>query len=202
MDLDALLLRDGLDATTRCLVIAKVAIWPAAWPRFVETLGRARALGCPRAAMEETLLQATLFYGFPRIVSAFEQLANTWPADAPPGGGGLPAAQQAAAGRALFAAIYGRNEAAVRALLASFHGEFHDFVLESAYGRILTRPGLPPALRELLAVGALAIMDQPPQLLAHARGALAFGASRAQVREVMVTAVGDSPTVGALLERL
>ena len=28
---------------------------------------------------------------------------------------------------------------AVHALLASFHQEFHDFVLQAAYGRILTR---------------------------------------------------------------
>jgi alkylhydroperoxidase/carboxymuconolactone decarboxylase family protein YurZ len=202
MDLDALLLRPDLDRGTRCLVLAEAAIWPADWPRFGEVLGRARAGGCPRADVVETLLQATLFYGFPRIVSAFEHLAATWPADAPQTGGGLPPAQQAAAGRALFAAIYGRNEPAVRDLLASFHGEFHDFVLESAYGRILSRPGLPALTRELLAVGALAVLDQQPQLLAHARGALAFGATRAQVREVVVTAVGESPSITALLQRL
>src|SRR5436189_4419470 len=117
MDLDALFRRPGLDAPTRCLVLAKITIWPAAWPRFVEVLGRARASGCPRAAVEETLLQGTLFYGFPRIVSAFEHLARVWPTDVAPTGGGLPADRQAAAGRALFATIYGRNDPAVRGLL-------------------------------------------------------------------------------------
>ena len=49
-------------------------------------------------------------------------------------------------------------------MLASFHREFHDFVLEAAYGRILTRPGLDAGTRELLAVTALASLDQKPQL--------------------------------------
>jgi alkylhydroperoxidase/carboxymuconolactone decarboxylase family protein YurZ len=91
----------------------------------------------------------------------------------------------------------------VRGLLASFHGEFHDFVLEAAYGRILARPGLSPLRRELLAVGLLAAQDQQRQFLAHARGALAFGAQRTQLREVLATVFGaDAPAVDDWLARV
>lgn len=202
MSFQLLLSRPGLAVGTRHLIAAKAAIWSADWSRFGEVLPSARANGVPRADLEETLLQATLFYGFPRVVSAFDALGRDWPAATPPVGGALPQPDQAAAGRRLFAQIYGRNDAAVRAMLASFHGEFHDFVLEAAYGRVLTRPGLSPQLRELLAAGALAVMQQIPQFIAHARGALTFGASRVELREALITAMTDERAADELLVRV
>jgi AhpD family alkylhydroperoxidase len=140
-----------------------------------------------------------LFCGFPRVVTAFEQLGQAWPVPEPPHGGGLPAGERTAAGHALFAAIYGKNDAPVRAMLRRCHGEFHDFVLEAAYGRILARPGLPPHTRELLAVAALAAQGQERQFVAHARGALGFGSTRDELREVLVTVFGDAEDVGTWL---
>jgi alkylhydroperoxidase/carboxymuconolactone decarboxylase family protein YurZ len=196
MDLAALLNRPGLAAADRLLVVAGAAIWRGDWRTLVDAAVAARAQPVMRAELEECLLQAVLFCGFPRVVTAFEQLAAAWPAASPPSGGGVPAAERRSAGAALFAAIYGKNDDAVRSLLASFHGEFHDFVLEAAYGRILARPGLTPLRRELLAVGLLAAQDQQRQFLAHARGALAFGAQRTQLREVLATVFGaDAPAV-------
>lgn len=202
MQLAALLARPGLPIPLRLLVIAKVAIWSADWPRFEAAARELAHGGAPRSDAEEMLLQAVLFYGFPRVVTAFERLASAWPATVPPSGGALPRDEQAAAGSALFAAIYDRNDAAVRAMLRRHHGELHDFVLEVAYGRVLARPGLPPLTRELLAVGALAALDQIPQLLAHARGALRFGADRVAVREAVVCALGDTVRVDELLGRV
>ena len=201
MDLELLLARPGLDRCTRLLVLVQVAIWPADWPRLDAVLHTARSDGLPRTAFEEALLQATLFFGFPRAVSAFERLQTAWPAP-PPAGGGVPAERRLAAGRELFAAIYGRNDPGVRELLASFHREFHDFVLESAYGRILARPGLDARTRELLAVGALAALGQVPQLVAHGRGALAFGATPLAVREAIVCALGDEARAQELARRI
>jgi alkylhydroperoxidase/carboxymuconolactone decarboxylase family protein YurZ len=202
-DLSPLLARPGLDRGTRLLVLSQVAIGPADWALFDAVLAAARRERLARGDFEEALLQATLFFGFPRLVSAFERLAAAWPADAPTTAGGeVPTERRAAAGRALFAAIYGRNDATVRAHLRALHAEFHDFVLEAAYGRILARPGLPPRTRELLAVGALAALRQVPQLVAHARGALGFGAARDEVRESIVCALGDVPEVDDLVRRI
>lgn len=197
MDLDELLARDGLPATTRRLVLTIVAAWRGDHARLADCARRGRDHGQPRADFEETLLQAVLFAGFPRVVSAFETLATAWPTTEPPTGGALPPADQAAAGNALFAAIYGRNTDAVHGMLRSFHGEFHDFVLEAAYGRILARPGLPPKERELLAVGVLAAQDQRRQFVAHARGAVNFGATAAELGEVLWSVFSDPAQVAS-----
>lgn len=202
MALDDLLVRDGLEPRLRLLVIASAAIWRGDWPQLTACAHSAQARRQPRADFEETLLQAVLFAGFPRVVTAFEVLAFAWPSATAPAGGALPRDQQVAAGRALFAAIYGRNEATVDAMLRGFHAEFHAFVLEAAYGRVLTRPGLEPRVRELLAIGMLAAQDQPRQFVGHARGALHFGATRTELREVLVTALPDPQAAESWLRRV
>lgn len=184
------------------LVQLGASVWRGDWLGLERTALAAKTAMVPRADAEEVLLQAVLFCGFPRVVTAFEALGNAWPAEHAPHGGALPQEEQASAGRALFAAIYGRNDEAVRAMLAGYHQEFHDFVLEAAYGRILARPGLPPRERELIAVGTLAAMDQLRQFVAHARGALQFGSSPAELREVLALVLGESPQVDAWLQRV
>jgi alkylhydroperoxidase/carboxymuconolactone decarboxylase family protein YurZ len=199
--LAAMVDRPGLPPAERVLLLAAVAVVEAAWERLAECCALARARGWSRAGFEETLLQAVLFCGFPRVVTAFETLADAWPCAAAPSGGALPAAGQRDAGLRLFDAIYGDNAAGVRDLLRSFHGELHDFVIEAAYGRVLARPGLPTRMRELLAVASLAALDQTPQLVAHARGALRFGATAGEVREAAACAL-PSESLDLLLARV
>jgi 4-carboxymuconolactone decarboxylase len=191
MSLDALLHRPGLAPGTRLLIVVAVAIWRTAWSELRSAVGAARGRGQDRRDLEETLLQCVLFCGFPRVVTAFEHLNEAWPVSSPPAGGGLPGDRQVAAGRALFATIYGRNDPAVREMLQRAHGELHDFVLEAAYGRILTRPHLDGRTREILAVALLAAQDQAPQFRGHAKGARNFGATDEELHEAVITAFGD-----------
>ena len=200
--LDTLLERPGLPIDERLLIAAKCAIAPGAWDRLAECVRAGRERELDRALLDETLLQALLFFGFPRIVTAFEVLQREWPAEAPPSGGALPVELQAAAGSRLFDQIYAKNSDRVRAMLASFHQEFHDFVLSAAYGRILTRPGLTERQRELLATGALQALGQVPQLVAHARGALTFGATETEVREAIFTADPDEARADEAMRRI
>lgn len=202
MELDAMLDRDGLAPGLRLLVHAGICTARAQWDSLAHTCAVARDRGVPRGELEETLLQGVLFFGFPRSVTAFETLLRTWPTECGPRGGGLPRDDWPAAGHALFDAIYDRNAPAVHAMLESCHGEFHDFVIEAAYGRVLSRPGLDPRRRELIAVGALAALDQTPQLVAHARGARRFGATQDELREALVTALGAVPEVDDHLRRI
>jgi 4-carboxymuconolactone decarboxylase len=174
------------DETLRHLARITAAIGPADWTDLNAAVGHARSAGVERSDLEETLLQATLFFGFPRIVSAFEELGRAWPApahEADPGP--VPEAERRQRGRDLFARIYDHNDKSVRQMLRGFHPEFCDFVLEAAYGRVLARPGLDPRTRELLAVTALAVLRQRPQLVAHARGAARFGADRNAIEDAM-----------------
>lgn len=190
-ELETLLARRGLEPGLRILTFATAAIARGDWTRLEHAVALAERTGEPRTGFEECLLQGVLFFGFPRIVSAFEVLCRAWPANGAPTGGGLEPEHQRQAGRALFDAIYDHNAPAVHAMLRGFHAELHDFVLESAYGRILSRPAMSPRDRELLAVAGLAALDQIPQLVAHARGARRFGASDTEIREALVSALGD-----------
>lgn len=200
--LDQLLDRDGLAPGLRLLVLTTTSTARADWDALGAVVREARRRGMPRVELEETLLQGVLFFGFPRSVSAFEILVQEWPVDDPPAGGGLPRHEWHDAGTRLFDSIYDKNAAAVHAMLRGFHGEFHDFVLESAYGRVLSRPGLDARRREILAVASLAVLDQAPQLVAHARGARRFGADDAELRETLLTALGDVPEVAQHMRRL
>jgi len=53
------------------------------------------------------------------------------------------------------------------------------------YGKVLGRPGLDLATRELCIAGLLAVLQAPPQLYSHLRGALNAGASRDDVEEAL-----------------
>ncbi|MEZ5966049.1 MAG: carboxymuconolactone decarboxylase family protein [Planctomycetota bacterium] len=198
-----LLARPGLDPDLRVIVCAQAAACCGDWPRFERVLAAARDRGCCRDSVAEGLLQGVLFYGFPRSITAFEALNSAWPSEHPPQGGTLPEADQPAAGRALFDAIYGKNAVAVADMLARGHGELRAFVLDVAYGRILTRPALPPRTREIVATAVLAAMQQTPQMVAHGRGALHFGATANELREALYTCLApDVASVDACVAKI
>tara|TARA_R110002096_G_scaffold4569_13_gene21731 strand:+ start:1444 stop:2067 length:624 start_codon:yes stop_codon:yes gene_type:complete len=193
MQFAGMLARDGLTKDLRILIGAAVATWHANWPDVTAWVEIARQRADQRQDLEETLLQCILFCGFPRAITAFEHLANGWPAEQPPSGGGLPVEQRTPAGDELFRSIYGKNDAAVRAMLVGYHQELHDFVLEAAYSRILTRPQLTAKKRELIAVAVLAAQGQKRQFAGHARGAKHLGATVEELREALVTTFGAEP---------
>ena len=201
MALDDLLARPGLPPTERLLVRIKALLWPGRWDELRDCFARAREAGVTRRQVEEALLQGILFCGFPRSIHGFGVLAEAWPAASEPAGGGLATADQPAAGREFFAAIYGKNSDTVQAMLKGYHGELHDFVLDVAYGRVMARPGLEPRVRELLAVGVLALLGQTRLVISHGRGALHFGADDVQVYEAIYTATEDD-TRARQLQRL
>lgn len=61
-----------------------------------------------------------------------------------------------------------------------------DFLMESVWGGILSRPGLNRRDRELITVAALTALDKPRELEYHVNGALAAGLSRQEIIEVIV----------------
>ncbi len=202
LDLDGWLERRGLSRAERVLLAAMASIAAADWQLLAHCIHAGRRERLERRLLEETLLQAVLFFGFPRAVTAFGELDREWPRAGTADNEALPAEQQPTAGRALFDRIYGDRSAAVRAMLRSHHPELHDFVLTAAYGRILTRPGLTSRQRELLAVTALQATDQVPQLIAHARGALHCGADEHEVREAMLGGGAPPHLADAHLHRI
>jgi 4-carboxymuconolactone decarboxylase len=153
--------------------------------------------GEPDRRWREAILQVHLFAGVPRQVESAAILEAV-------GGLGAPAAEEIEAskeaserGRALFERIYADDSGPVRAMLARGHPEFERWVLEHAYGRVLSRPGLAPDRRELLAVVALAALGQERQLASHARGARRCGATAAELSEAL-EAVADLADAGRI----
>ncbi len=186
--------RAGLPHRLRALLLAQAATGAPDHDFLHHVCGAAQGPQCQaggsnRAEFSELLLQSALFFGFPRAISGFRVLDLAWPKDETSSVPLLaePIAEPAREdrGQELFAAIYGKNNTTVRAMLQGFHPVFHDFVINEAYGRILARPELPSVERELIAVAGLALQDQVPQLIAHGRGAIAFGASTEAVREAI-----------------
>ena len=169
-------------------------------------LRRGAPAGEPDRGWRETLLQAHLFAGFPKVVEALAVLGSEGGLGAPepeelepgspgPSPGGSPdrAHPERALGERgarLFDRIYAGHADRVRAFLEGAHPDFARWVAEHAYGRVLTRPGLGADRRELLAVVALAATDQDRQLASHARGALRCGAEPAELERALEV-VGD-----------
>ena len=159
----------------------------------VRELRRAAPAGEPDRAWREAILQTHLFCGFPRLVQAYGILEAE-------GGLGEPEPDEYdlgvdtdARGAALFDAIYANAAEKMRDRLASFRPDFATWLLEHAYGHVLSRPGIDHALRELLSVCVLAAMDQPAQFESHARGALRLGASHEDLSRALDVAAELAP---------
>lgn len=172
-----------MDERTRRLVRLSALVVLGDWDGLT-ALRAAAPDGEPDRAWREVVLQSHLFAGFPRLVEAYEVLNTA-------GGLGTPDPDEHEGegtfeprGARLFERIYGDNTESVRARLASFHPDFHRWIAEHAYGRVLARPGLGADVRELCAVAALFALGQDRQLASHARGAVRCGAPPAVVAEV------------------
>jgi alkylhydroperoxidase/carboxymuconolactone decarboxylase family protein YurZ len=163
----------------------------------VRRLRGAAGQGEPNRRWREALLQVHLFAGIPRQIEAAGILVTA---------GGLGALDSdelegtsdvRERGAALFDRIYVDDADVVRAMLARGHPDFERWVLEHAYGRVLSRPGLSPDRRELLAVVALAALAQERQLASHVRGARRCGASDGEISAAL-EAVSDLMEPGRL----
>lgn len=144
--------------------------------------------GRSRAHIDEALLQVVAYGGFPRAIEALTRVHAELGAgpegdahdDRQPG----PMARD---GRAIWDAIYAGNAEVVLHHLDQLLPGFDGLVLEQAYARILSRPGLALGERELLGVAALALASLPRPLESHARGALLNGFAASEVQDMLLT---------------
>jgi 4-carboxymuconolactone decarboxylase len=137
-------------------------------------------------ALEETLLQAVLFVGFPQALGAvgvWRRVSGHTPRD-PEGEQRGPRDESVppregweVRGTRVCRAVYGPQFEGLRANITALHPALDRWMLEDGYGRVLGRPGADLALRELAIVAILAVQDVPVQLHSHLRGALRQGVS-------------------------
>jgi 4-carboxymuconolactone decarboxylase len=130
----------------------------------------------PPAWVEELLLQSYLFSGFPRALNAMREWRRASGLEAPPADADAPDAGWRARGEATCATVYGRFYPGLRRNVRALHPALDEWMVVEGYGKILGRPGLDLARRELCVVAACAATRQDRQLHSHLHGALNAGA--------------------------
>ena len=136
----------------------------------------------------EIILQTHLFAGYPRTINALRVVralgcSLNASADA-------PATQWREDGEHLCAQIYAGSYGKLREAIGALHVDLETWMLETGYGRVLSRPGLTPLQREFGVLAVLAGQNVKPQMMSHLRGALHVGATHA-VLERLLEMIGN-----------
>lgn len=147
------------------------------------------ALGSDPVAVEEVILQSHLFVGFPDALNALGLWREASGHPASPSLGEDPRAWDAR-GETVCAAVYGSNYEKLRANVRVLHPDLDGWMVAGGYGRVIGRPALELATRELCIAALLAVWNVPRQLHSHLRGALNAGASVEAVDEAVEIACG------------
>lgn len=152
--------------------------------------------GVPAQALAEVARMAHLIGGIPRAIEGLRCFGIALKEE----GLQLPVAVteperqvHRERGLQLFRRIYAKQADPVLDRLEAILPGYSSWIIEHAYGRVLSRPELPAEERELLAVAALSAMRCPNQLKSHARGAMNLGATRAQVLSAITVLEGEQP---------
>lgn len=167
----------------RILVELSAALGGRDDPRRERILDRAaeRAKADSRVAadVEEALLQAHLFVGFPAVLTTMRKWRELRDAPAAPEEDGLSAPEATSAwrerGEAVCRRVYGSAYEELRSAVARLHPALDRWMVTAGYGKVLGRDGLELGVRELCNVALLAAAGWGPQLHSHARGALLVG---------------------------
>jgi 4-carboxymuconolactone decarboxylase len=180
--------RDGLKLSKRLLCAISVAT----------TIGRPRHLRfyiewalietVPVEEVREVILQSYLFAGYPAAIEGFFVLRDVLVSRGLVMKGEDPdfrADEWKDRGMALCRRVYGKNYDRLRHHMKEISPELDEWMIVEGYGKVLSRPQLDPAVRELCTVAALTAQGRPRQLLSHIKGALNVGASETEVREAI-----------------
>lgn len=81
-------------------------------------------------------------------------------------------------------------EASLAAGSSDFSRPMQEYVTETCWGSIWTRPGLERKTRSLLNIAMLCALNRGEELAVHVRGALNNGASEVEIRETLLQAAG------------
>lgn len=176
-----------LDRGTERLVRVSAAVAARDDGRLEDALRGASS--CHVHDVDEVLLQAHLFVGFPIAIEAlmrWREVCGQPPAAAVDEGAELWAAR----GAAVCERVYGANYPKLRANVRGVHPELDRWMVEGGYGRVIGRSGLDLATRELCVAALLVVWDSPRQLHSHLRGAINAGASPAELTAAVEIAAG------------
>lgn len=132
-----------------------------------------RNAGVSRHTVREIILQSYLHDGYATALEGVTLLQRVWP-EAP----GKPLenysdwANWRTRGEVLFRTIYGSVADKVKQTVGEGSPDLAEWMVVEGYGKVLSRPGVDRATRELATVAVLIMKRRPRQLYSHLRGAL------------------------------
>ena len=179
----------ALDDGTRRLVRLAAVVTTGTELQVRAELARVHGFVSPEW-VEELLLQTYLFAGFPRALNAMREWRRLEPTAIDAAAAEDDPARWRAAGEATCAVVYGTMYDRLRSNIRHLHPRLDDWMIVEGYGKVLSRPGLDLARRELCIVASCAAAGQDRQLHSHLHGALNAGASAAAV-DATIGALGD-----------
>jgi 4-carboxymuconolactone decarboxylase len=184
----------AIDAGTAALVRLAALVDAAQSERLAAEFRLALKAGAPPAWLDELVLTAVLFAGFPRALVAAGALRTVVPE---PGDAGDAASYNywpdwMERGEAVCRIIYGKRYDALRHNVKQLHPALDAWIVMDGYGRTISRPALDLARRELCAVAMLIPQNVPRQLHSHLHGSLNAGATLSQVEQVIDLAIDAS----------
>jgi len=175
----------------RLLVDVSAALAGGDASRLAHALAAAEAGGAGDG-VEEALLQAYLFLGYPAALNAIALWRKL-------SGRAAPAATAEdwvgwrLRGEEVCRRVYGGAYGELRDNVRALHPDLETWMVTEGYGKVLGRPGLPLATRELCILALLAVQGVQKQLYSHLRGALQAGASEEEVEDALARALRHAP---------
>ena len=181
--------------TTELVVVAALAAMGTAEPQLKVHLHGALNTGNSRQEVVESLLQVAVFAGFPAALQGIVAAREVFAARDEQG---KPDAPLTPSVRAPAATRPARGEEALERLKAGqlrhLHAEYDGvapdvvaFIVDFCFGDVLSRPALPPPLRQLLTVGMVTAKGGlAAELEFHTRAALHLGCSPQDIIEIML----------------
>ncbi len=178
----------GLDAATRELVELSIVIATAREPELRAGMRRVAESGVNPEWVEELILQSYIFAGFPRALNAAREWRRASGIPAPrsdPDARGDRYDIWRERGEATCATVYGAAYGRLRTNIRELHPALDEWMIVEGYGKLLGRPGLDLARRELCIVAVCGALKQERQLHAHLHGALNAGATPSQIQDTL-----------------
>lgn len=178
----------ALDDETACVVRLAAVLTVGSESDVRVALSDALA-GIRPAWVEEVILQTYLFAGFPRALNAAREWRRV-------SGRAAPTVEDDQEGDERFfvqrgevtcATVYGDFYSPLRNNIKRLHPALDTWMIVGGYGRVLGRPQLDLARRELCIVASCAVARQDRQLHSHLHGARNAGASDEAITQTLDT---------------
>ena len=143
--------------------------------------------------IEELILQSYLFCGFPRSLNAMREWRRLTGerAESHPATGDMEEWRHR--GEETCRLVYGKMYDRLRVNIRELHPELDEWMIVEGYGKVLSRPGLDLARRELCIVAACAASKQDRQLHSHLHGALNVGIAASVVTAALDALAEEVP---------